>query len=200
MFQVRFHGRGGQGVVTAAELLSMAAFAEGRHAQAFPSFGSERTGAPVMAFCRIDTAPIRAREPVVRPDALVVQDATLLAQIDVFQGLAPDGYVLINSVREVEELTLGSLALRARRGRALALPATQIAMRHLGRPVPNAALLGGFAAMTAQVSIQSLTDAIGQRFSADALARGNAAGAEEAFALTQALLAQLPRKEGAAHA
>ncbi|MGO8864509.1 MAG: 2-oxoacid:acceptor oxidoreductase family protein, partial [Acidimicrobiales bacterium] len=75
MFQVRFHGRGGQGVVTAAEVLSVAAFAEGRHAQAFPSFGSERMGAPVVSFCRIDTAPIRTREPVKTPDAHVVQDA-----------------------------------------------------------------------------------------------------------------------------
>ncbi|MDQ1241574.1 MAG: pyruvate ferredoxin oxidoreductase gamma subunit, partial [Pseudomonadota bacterium] len=72
MFQIRIHGRGGQGVVTAAELLSVAAFREGRHAQAFPSFGSERTGAPVVAFCRIDTHPIRLREPILAPDALII--------------------------------------------------------------------------------------------------------------------------------
>ena len=90
MFQVRIHGRGGQGVVTAAELLSVAAFDEGRHAQAFPSFGSERTGAPVVAFCRIDDRadPRRAsRSPT--PDALIVQDPTLLHQVDVFGGLGP---------------------------------------------------------------------------------------------------------------
>ena len=97
MFEVRIHGRGGQGVVTAAELLSVAAFGEGRHAQAFPSFGSERTGAPVVAFCRIDDAPIRTREPIGEPDALIVQDPTLLHQVAVFEGLRPDGYVLINS-------------------------------------------------------------------------------------------------------
>ena len=88
MFQVRIHGRGGQGVVTAAELLSMAAFAEGRHSQAFPSFGSERMGAPVVSFCRIDDRPIRTREPVMAPDALVIQDVTLLHQVDLFAGLA----------------------------------------------------------------------------------------------------------------
>ena len=88
VFQVRIHGRGGQGVVTAAELLSVAAFDEGRHAQAFPSFGSERTGAPVVSFCRID-APIRVREPIAEPDALIVQDPTLLHQVDVFGGLEP---------------------------------------------------------------------------------------------------------------
>src|SRR5512144_453643 len=102
MFQVRFHGRGGQGVVTAAELLSIAAFAQGRHAQAFPSFGSERTGAPVVAFCRIDEREIRLREPVMTPDALIIQDSTLLQQVEVFQGLQPDGYVLINSTRSFD--------------------------------------------------------------------------------------------------
>jgi pyruvate ferredoxin oxidoreductase gamma subunit len=80
MFQVRFHGRGGQGVVTAAELLATAAFCEDRYAQAFPSFGSEQMGAPVMSFCRISDQPIRTREPVTEPDALVIQDVTLLSE------------------------------------------------------------------------------------------------------------------------
>ena len=84
MFQVRFHGRGGQGVVTAAELLASAAFGEDRHAQAFPSFGSERMGAPVMSFCRIDDKPIRTQEPVTEPDALIIQDPMLLHQADLF--------------------------------------------------------------------------------------------------------------------
>src|SRR5436309_16126498 len=86
VLQVRIHGRGGQGVVTAAELLALAAFVDGRHAQAFPSFGSERTGAPVMAFCRVGDGPIRTREPIVAPDALVIQDPTLLHVPDVFAG------------------------------------------------------------------------------------------------------------------
>src|SRR5439155_11620335 len=101
VLQVRFHGRGGQGVVTAAELLSVAAFNDGRHAQAFPSFGSERTGAPVVSFCRIADEPIRTREPVAEPDALIVQDPTLLHQVDVFSGLGEDAYVLINSSRDL---------------------------------------------------------------------------------------------------
>jgi pyruvate ferredoxin oxidoreductase gamma subunit len=99
MFQVRIHGRGGQGVVTAAEMLSVAAFDEGRHAQAFPSFGSERTGAPVVAFCRIDDKEIRLREPIMEPDAIIIQDPTLLHQVDVFAGLKNDGYILINTTR-----------------------------------------------------------------------------------------------------
>jgi pyruvate ferredoxin oxidoreductase gamma subunit len=89
MFQIRIHGRGGQGVVTASALISVAAFLEHKHAQAFPSFGSERTGAPVVSFCRIDDKEIRLREPILAPDALIVQDPTLLRVIDVFQGLKP---------------------------------------------------------------------------------------------------------------
>ena len=119
MLQIRIHGRGGQGVVTAAEMLSIAAFEQGRHAQAFPSFGSERTGAPVVAFCRIDDREIRLREPVLAPDVLIVQDPTLLHQVDVFQGLQPDGYVLINSKRSFDELGLAEIAQRFRHERLL---------------------------------------------------------------------------------
>ncbi len=138
MLQIRIHGRGGQGVVTAAEMLSVAAFWEGRHAQAFPSFGSERTGAPVVSFCRVDDRPIRLREPIIAPDVLIVQDPTLLHQVDVFQGLKPDGYVLINTRRSFDELHLDEIAGRHRPERLLTLPATEIALKHLGRPLPNA--------------------------------------------------------------
>ena len=106
MFQVRFHGRGGQGVVTAAELLASAAFSEGKHAQAFPSFGSERMGAPVMSFCRIDEEEIRTHEPVSEPDALIIQDPTLLHQAELFAGLGHEGYMLINSTHGFDELGL----------------------------------------------------------------------------------------------
>ena len=129
--------------MTAAELLSVAAFAEGRHAQAFPSFGSERTGAPVVAFCRIDDKPIRTREPVVAPDALVVLDATLVHQVDLFAGLRPDGCVLLNTSRSLEELGIGELAKQFRHERFFTVPATEIAIARIGRPVPNAVLLGG---------------------------------------------------------
>ncbi|MFC8513258.1 2-oxoacid:acceptor oxidoreductase family protein [Streptomyces sp. NPDC057257] len=176
MFQVRIHGRGGQGAVTAAELLSVAAFMEGRHAQAFPSFGSERTGAPVVAFCRIDDRPIRVREPVMRPDALVVQDPTLLHQVNVFEGLRPGGSVLVNSPLSVAELGLAELP-----GPVLTVPATALAVRHFGRPVPNIVLLGGLAALTGCVTIDSLTAAVHERFPGE-LGRANAAAAREAHA------------------
>jgi len=178
VFQVRIHGRGGQGVVTAAELLAQAAFDEGRHAQAFPSFGSERTGAPVVAFCRIADKEIRVREPIMAPDAVIVQDETLLRAVDVFAGLQSTGYVLINSILTFDELGLGEYA--AVGDRFITVPATQLAMEHLGRPVPNAVLLGAFAALTKVVSLNSVTDAIRQRFSAK-LADGNCAAASAAY-------------------
>jgi pyruvate ferredoxin oxidoreductase gamma subunit len=180
MLQIRLHGRGGQGVVTAAEMLSVAAFEQGRHAQAFPSFGSERTGAPVVAFCRIDDRPIRLREPVLQPDALIVQDPTLLHQVDVFQGLQPDGYVLINSRRSFEELGVGDIARRFRAERLATVPATEIALRHLGRPLPNAVLLGGLAALSGIVTLEAVQHAVRDTFGGE-LARANAAAAAEAF-------------------
>jgi pyruvate ferredoxin oxidoreductase gamma subunit len=180
VFQVRIHGRGGQGVVTAAELLSVAAFTEGRHAQAFPTFGSERTGAPVTAFCRIDDVPIRVREPISEPDALIVQDPTLLDQVDLFSGLRPDGYLLINSVRSFDDLGLGEFVERFPTERRRTVPATEIAREHLGRPLPNAALLGGFAAVTGVVSLDSVAAAILERFSGT-VGAANAAAAQAAY-------------------
>jgi 2-oxoacid:acceptor oxidoreductase gamma subunit (pyruvate/2-ketoisovalerate family) len=134
MFQVRIHGRGGQGVVTAAEMLSIAAFEEGRHAQAFPSFGSERTGAPVVAFCRIADKEIRLREPIMEPDALIIQDPTLLYQVDVFSGLKKGGYILINTSRTFDELASVTTSVTGRRrGCARSPPPTSAASTLAGR-------------------------------------------------------------------
>jgi len=181
MFQVRIHGRGGQGVVTAAELLSVAGFREGRHAQAFPSFGSERTGAPVVAFCRLDTRPIRLREPILAPDALIIQDPTLLHQVDVFGGLTRDGYILINTSRSFEELGLEEFVADFRKERLGTVPATEIALKRVGRPLPNAALLGGFAAISQQISLESVGAALREKFPTK-VAEANIAAAAEAFA------------------
>ena len=126
MFQIRIHGRGGQGVVTAAEMLALAGFMEGHKAQAFPSFGSERTGAPVVAFARLSSQEIRLREPVLEPDVVLIQDRTLLDSVDVFGGLKPEGYVLINSSQSVEALGLEDLARRLPAGHVLTVPATDI--------------------------------------------------------------------------
>ena len=154
MFQIRIHGRGGQGVVTAAAVLSVAAFLEGKHAQAFPSFGSERMGAPVVSFCRIDDKEIRLREPIAAPDALIVQDVTLFKAIDVLQGLKDGGYLLVNTNRSFADLHLDAIVAKLPRGHAVTVPATELALKHVGRPVPNAALLGAFAALTGVVRLE----------------------------------------------
>jgi pyruvate ferredoxin oxidoreductase gamma subunit len=157
----------------------VAAFEGGKHAQAFPSFGSERTGAPVVSFCRIDDKEIRVREPIADPDALIVQDPTLLHQVALFEGLTPDGYVLINTTRTFVELGLEELELPCRR---LTVPATDLAREHLGRPLPNAVLLGAFAAVTGVVTIDAVEAAIRQKFSGKA-ADGNVAAARAAHDL-----------------
>jgi pyruvate ferredoxin oxidoreductase gamma subunit len=183
VFEVRIHGRGGQGVVTAAELLALAAYEDGRWAQAFPSFGSERTGAPVVAYCRLDERAIRTREPVVAPTALIVLDPTLVHQVDLFSGVVDDGFVLVNTTHSFYELGLGALLGRFRRDRLVTVPARELAQRHTGRPVPNAALLGGFAAMTGEVSLEAVAAAIRDRFAAEpSVAERNVAAAAEAYA------------------
>jgi pyruvate ferredoxin oxidoreductase gamma subunit len=182
MFQVRIHGRGGQGVVSGAELLSVAAFLEGRYAQAFPSFGSERMGAPVMAFCRIDVREIRLREPVMQPDALIIQDPTLLHQVDLFNGLPRTGFILLNSTRSFAELGLAAFVGDFRPERLCTLPATEIALKHVGRPVPNVPLLAAFAAITGQIRQESVVKAIREKFPG-AIAEKNVAAAAEACAL-----------------
>jgi len=194
MLQIRIHGRGGQGVVSAAEMLSIAAFEQGRHAQAFPSFGSERTGAPVVAFCRIADHAIRLREPILAPEVLIVQDPTLLHQVDVFQGLQPGGYVLINSRHDFHALGLAEIEQRFRRERLTTVPATDIALRHLGRPLPNAVLLGGFAALSGLVTLDAVAHAIRAKFSGR-VADANVAAAAEAYEFVKNEMQELARAE-----
>ncbi|MFA9438461.1 2-oxoacid:acceptor oxidoreductase family protein [Uliginosibacterium sp. sgz301328] len=197
MFQVRIHGRGGQGVVTGAEMLSIAAFLEGHHAQAFPSFGSERTGAPVVAFCRISDREIRLREPVMQPDALIIQDTTLLLTVDVFAGLAEDGYVILNTKHSLEELGLSQYAKRFKPGRVVSVPATELALKHVGRPVPNVPLLGAFAAASGMLKLDAVISAINDKFSGK-IAAANVAAATEAY--EAALAARPQQNQEAAHA
>lgn len=180
MFEIRLHGRGGQGVVTAAETLSVAAFLDGHESQAFPSFGSERMGAPVMSFCRIDDKAIRLREPVLTPDAVIVVDATLLHHVDVFAGLADDGYVLVNSARTPAELGLDDLVVRLPAGHVVSVAATDLAREHIGRPLPNICLLGAFSALTGKVTLGSIETAVRGRF-AGPVAEANIRAATAAY-------------------
>jgi pyruvate ferredoxin oxidoreductase gamma subunit len=185
MFQVRIHGRGGQGVVTAAEMLSVAAFLEGKHAQAFPSFGSERMGAPVVAFCRIADKEIRLREPIQSPDAVIVQDPTLFKALDVAEGLDPKGYLLVNTAKSFAEIRIEAILARIPPGHALTVPATELAMKYVRRPAPNTALLGAFAASVGMVSLDSVLEAIRRAFPGK-VGEANVEAAKAAHALVTA--------------
>jgi pyruvate ferredoxin oxidoreductase gamma subunit len=158
MIEIRIHGRGGQGNVAAAELLSIAAFKDGKFSQAFPSFGAERVGAPVMAFVRIDDKKIRTREDVQNPDYLIVQDSNLIGSVPVLDGLKPDGLILVNSEKKPEELQLKTTA------KVETIPATEIALEIIGRPIPNAIMIGAFCTITGLISIDAVQDAIMGKF------------------------------------
>ena len=158
----------------------MAAFHEGHHAQAFPSFGSERTGAPVVSYCRVEDREIRSREPVLEPDIIIVQDPTLLTVMDVFSGLKPGGYALINSSKTLEELELEDVLKKTDADHLVTVPASELAREHLGRPLPNAALLGAMSALTGLVDIASVAGAIKQRFHGR-LGDSNSAAARAAY-------------------
>ncbi|MES9948066.1 MAG: 2-oxoacid:acceptor oxidoreductase family protein [Candidatus Thiodiazotropha sp.] len=184
MFQIRIHGRGGQGVVSAAEMLSVAAFLEDKHAQAVPSFGSERMGAPVVAFCRIDDQPIRLREPVLEPDILIIQDPTLFNAIDVFNGLTEDGHLLINTGKTIEEFGIENAVEHLPDGHVCTVPATDIALTHVKRPVPNAVLLGALSAVTGVIKIDSVIEAIETKFPGK-VGQANITAAKVAYTMAQ---------------
>ena len=169
-------------MVSAAEMLSLAAFEEGKHAQAFPSFGSERMGAPVTSFCRIQSTPIRSREPVAHPDCVIIQDPTLLHHVDLFQGLDPNGYILLNSTRDFGQLGIAELVQSFPPGHCHTLPATDLARKHVGRPVPNVPLIAAFAAATEIVKLESVLAAIREKFPGK-VGEANVAAATAAFGL-----------------
>lgn len=165
MTEIRIHGRGGQGNVVAANMLAMAAFEVGRHGQAFPSFGAERRGAPVIAFVRVADEPIRRRDQVREPGFLIIQDDALLHVPGVLDGLRPGGGVLVNSGRSPEELDVPEGT------NLVVLPAAGLARQHLGRPLPNTALLAGFLALTELFPMESLIQALGHKFKGEVLER-----------------------------
>ena len=158
MKEIRIHGRGGQGSVTAAELLAVAAFADGRFSQAFPAFGVERRGAPVQAFTRIGDEPIRLRSQVYEPDYVIVQDATLLEVVDVAGGIKDEGIILINT-----EFSPGKLELDTK-AKIMTVDATKVALDIIGRPIVNTVLLGAFAGATGEIKPESIENAVKERF------------------------------------
>lgn len=174
MIQIRLHGRGGQGTVTAAELLASAAFDDGKEAQAFPAFGVERRGAPVQAFCRISDERIRIRSQIKNPDMVVVQDSTLLGIVDVTAGLKSGGFILMNTELPPEQLSLeGDFEI-------ITVPATKIAMEILGRPITNTAIMGAFSAASGAISMEAIEKNIKNRFKGE-LGEKNVACARKAY-------------------
>lgn len=176
MKEIRIHGRGGQGSVTAAEMLSIAAFEDGKFSQAFPAFGVERRGAPVQAFTRINDNPIRLRSQIYTPDYVIVQDATLLETVNVASGIKDDGVIIINTTEKPESLKLDTKA------RVMTVDATKVAMDVMGIPIVNTVLLGAFAGATGEINVESIQKAIRTRF-AGKVGEKNAQAIQKAYQL-----------------
>lgn len=174
MIEIRIHGRGGQGSVTAAELVGFAAHSDGKHAQAFPSFGSERMGAPVQAFVRISDNIIRIRSQVYKPNYVIVQDPTLMSVVDVLSGLYDNGLVIINSRKSPKEFKVSG------NFNVMTIPAMEIAQEILGRPIMNTTLLGAFSAASKAISMEGIQKALQHKFTNE-LADKNFKAAQKAY-------------------
>jgi pyruvate ferredoxin oxidoreductase gamma subunit len=175
--ELRIHGRGGQGSVTAAELIATAAFAGGVYAQAFPAFGVERRGAPVQAFVRFSDEKIRLRSQIYEPDYIIVQDSTLIHDVNVFAGMSCGGIAIINTEKKGEYGIPEGVRL-------ITVNATEIALEEIGLPITNTTLMGAFAAASGEITLEALKDAIHERFSGR-LAETNFAAAKRAYTMIQ---------------
>lgn len=176
MIEVRFHGRGGQGAVTAANILASACFREGNFVQSFPYFGVERRGAPVTAFTRVSDKSITTKSQIYKPDYVVVLDQGLLYATDVTEGLKEKGTVLINTSKKIEELGLGKISVAT-------VNATEIALKYgLGSkisPIVNTAIVGAFAKVSKIVKIENIVNTV--REMAPSKKEENANAAKEAY-------------------
>lgn len=171
--ELRIHGRGGQGSVTAAELIAVAAFEGGVFSQAFPAFGVERRGAPVQAFVRFDDRKIRLRSQIYEPDYIIVQDSTLIKDVNVFSGVKKGGIVIVNTEKAPDFKVPEGVKL-------ITIDATSIALKVLGLPITNTSLMGAFAAATGEIKFDALKNALTRRFPKE-LADKNIEAARQAF-------------------
>ncbi len=160
MIAVRIHGRGGQGAVTSSELMALAAISEGKYAQAFPSFGPERRGAPLQAYLRIDSEPIYRREEIYHPDIVVVIDPALLTSPAITVGLPATGILVMNTARSFEEITADC----GFAGRIAKVDANTIAEQELGVTITNTTMLGALLKASSLVKLESMKDPIDHRF------------------------------------
>lgn len=160
MHEIRFHGRGGQGAKTAAQLLAEAALNEGRQVQAFPEYGPERTGAPVRVYARISKTPIKSYAPVTNPDIVIVIDSTLLKTVDVTEGLSKDSILIINTTKPPEEMK----EITKFNGRIFTFDATSLSLKYLNRDIPNTPMLGAVVKLTKIIKLKTLTKMISLHF------------------------------------
>ena len=176
MIEIRWHGRGGQGAVTASELVAAAAILEGKNALAFPEFGAERRGAPVRAYTRISDSPIIARTPIINPDIVVILDPSLIMR-EYIEDLKEGGTIIINtklSPRKIRE------RLGAQAANIVTVDATSIAIKYIGRPIVNTAILGAFVKGTGLVKLDTLSTLIRERFPGE-LGEANVRAVKEAY-------------------
>lgn len=178
VLEFRWHGRGGQGAWTASELLARTALAEGKFIQSFPEFGPERMGAPVTAFTRISTEPIRIHCAIYNPDVVVVLDSTLLKTVPVVAGVNRNEDVIV--VNSTDSPTKVRENLRVTTGKVWTIPATQIALKVLGSPITNTAMLGAVAKATSVVSMAGIEKTVKERFRAE-IAEKNFAVIRQAY-------------------
>ena len=160
MIEIRWHGRGGQGAVTSVETLALAAIGEGRYAQGFPSFGPERRGAPVAAFNRIDDKKIRVRSGIYNPDVVIVLDSSLMALVNVAEGLKPEGTLIVNTAKSPEEVKKET----GFKGTVATVDASKIAREEMGVPITNTTMIGAAVKATGLVKIESVREPLKKRF------------------------------------
>ena len=177
ILEIRWHGRGGQGAWTASELLARAVIYEGKYVQSFPEFGPERMGAPVAAFTRVSSEPIKIHCAVYNPDVVAVLDPTLLKSVPVADGLSEEGMIIVNSKDDPSEVRK---LLKTEKGKVWTVPATEIAIKILGMPITNTAMLGTVARVTGIVSLESIEKVVKERFRKD-VAEKNFAVIKEAY-------------------
>ncbi len=177
MKEIRIHGRGGQGSLVLAQFMAIAALEDGKYGQAFPFLGGggERRGKAIMAYCRLDDSPIRIRCRVDEPDCVIVQDPTILEEVQVESGLKENGIILVNTDKLPQEMGFSKPA-----SRIFTIFADDLARKILGRPIINTALLGAFAGITKDLTLEAVTSAVMNRFPGD-LGEKNALIARESY-------------------
>jgi pyruvate ferredoxin oxidoreductase gamma subunit len=183
MKEIRIHARAGQGAITTATILGNAYFLKGMYPYAFPNFGAARMGAPMNAFVRVDSRPVRLRSQIYEPDYVIIVDATLLRGFNCFAGLKDDGIALVSQREGVDIPKLSA------KQKLYVIPANDIAMKTIGRPLGNTALLGAFSAATGELDQEALFAAIKTRFSGKAL-DGNIEAIKQGFAFVEGLKKQ----------